>query len=90
MSDAFGTGEFKSEAGLDRSRMLQRKRKMVGDAIDLREDERSASETVRLVGGPYDGKCAVVNKRQHEAFVIGDYTYAACDGAWRWSYDAYA
>jgi hypothetical protein len=94
MSDAFGTGCFTSEADLMRSRMVQRNRKvMPTGAIDLRRDAShgSSQQDVKLLGGPYNGKAAVVNAGQREAWVIGDYSYLlrSC-GLWIWFYDSYA
>lgn len=98
MSDAFGRGCFQAEADLDRSRMIQRPRHVADGKIDLRERryrvwagwfrQREAGLTVRLHGGPYNNREALVNEGQRTAFVIGDYSYdRIVPGVWCWAYD---
>jgi hypothetical protein len=78
-----------TEADLLASPLKQRERLMLGALIDLREVPKNCplypAHTVTLLGGPYDGRRAVVNTRQRDAWVIGDFSYALVDGVWTWT-----
>jgi len=78
-----------TEADLDASPQQQRERRMLAHLIDLREIPKNCplypSHTVLLVGGPYDGRRAVVNTKQRDAWVVGGFSYALRDGTWTWT-----
>ena len=90
-SDAFGGPQgFSTESDMDKSRMLQRERLTKNGMIDFGDRRfNPPTKCVTLLGGPYDGREALVVKGTMTAWVIGGWEYVNFNNTdtWFWSHN---